>query len=136
MKHIEAFSKMLREIGLQKANGDMTIMSVDAFLAENQVPIYLKGISENPVRLIVPEAEVRWYDWYCKPDDEYGYMQYAKAVGEDVIYSASKMLLSEKTKRTKSEKEYGKYSERITHTWSAQIQKQVSFYAKHWLWNR
>ena len=83
MKHIEAFSKMLREIGLQKANGDMTIMSVDAFLAENQVPIYLKGISENPVRLIVPEAEVRWYDWYCKPDDEYGYMQYAKAVGEE-----------------------------------------------------
>ena len=59
-------------------------------------------------------------------------MEYpAKAVGEDVIYSASKMLLSEKTKRTKSEKEYGKYSERITHTWSAQIQKQVSFYAKH-----
>ena len=83
MKHIEAFSKMLREIGLQKANGDMTIMSVDAFLAENQVPIYLKGISENPVRLIVPEAEVRGYGWYCKPDDEYGYMQYAKAVGEE-----------------------------------------------------
>lgn len=87
MKHIEAFSKTLVEIGLQKASGEMTTVSVDAFLPESQVPAYLTGISENPIRLVVPEAEVRWYDWYCKPEDEQAYIQYAKTVREEFFPS-------------------------------------------------
>jgi len=83
MKHIVAFSETLTEIGLQKANGDMTNVSIDSFLTESQVPIQLKGVNENPIRLVVPEAEVRWYDWYCKPDDELDYINYARTVAEE-----------------------------------------------------
>lgn len=83
MKHVVAFSDTLAEIDLQKANGDKTTVSVDAFLQESQVPEYLIGLNENPIRLIVPEAEVRWYDWYCKPEDEQAYIQYAESVGEE-----------------------------------------------------
>ena len=83
IKHIVPFSEELTEIVLQKANGDMTTVSVDAFLAENQVPAHTIAINENPIRLVVPEAEIRFYDWYCKPDDELDYMNYAKMVGEE-----------------------------------------------------
>ncbi len=81
--HIVPFSEQLTEIGLQKASGDMTTVTVDAFLAEGQVPTHLIAVNEKPIRLVVPEAEVRVYDWYCKPDDELAYMQYAKSVGEE-----------------------------------------------------
>ena len=81
--HIVPFSEELTEIGLQKASGDVTTVSVDAFLAEDQVPAHLIVLNEKPIRLVVPEAEVRFYDWYCKPDDELAYMQYAKSVGEE-----------------------------------------------------
>ena len=83
MKHIVPFSENLTEIGLQKANGDMTKMSIDAFLAESQVPAHLLAVNEKPIRLVVPEAEVRWYEWYCKPVDELDYINYAKSVGEE-----------------------------------------------------
>ena len=83
MKHIVPFSEKMTEIGLQQANGDMTIVSVDAFLAESQVPTHLLAVNEKPIRLVVPEAEVRWYEWYCKPVDELDYINYAKSVGEE-----------------------------------------------------
>lgn len=41
------------------------------------------ALNENPVRLIVPEAELRFYDWYCQPEDELGYVQYARTVAEE-----------------------------------------------------
>lgn len=56
-----------------------------------------------------------------------------KAVGNEVVLSAAEILLSESNNRTKLEKEYGKYSDAIRHTWSLQTQKQWSFYSKHWL---
>ena len=83
LEHIVPFSENLTELVLQKANGDMTTVSVDTFLMENQVPTQVIGLNDNPIRLIVPEAEVRFYDWYCKPDDELDYINYAKSVGEE-----------------------------------------------------
>ena len=81
LEHIVPFSENLTELVLQKANGDMTTVSVDTFLMENQVPTQVIGLNDNPIRLIVPEAEVRFYDWYCKPDDELDYINYAKSIG-------------------------------------------------------
>ncbi len=87
MKHIETFSELLTEIDLQKAGGEITTVSVDAFLSESQVPVHLIGVNENPIRLVVPEAEVRWYDWYCNPEDEQAYIEYAKSVKEEFFPS-------------------------------------------------
>lgn len=55
-----------------------------------------------------------------------------KVAGDEVVLSASEILLSESTDRTKLEKEYGKYSDAINHTWSLHTQKQLDYYSKHW----
>ena len=83
MKHIVPFSESIEELSLQKANGEITMFSVDGFLAEEQVPEYMIALAESPIRLVVPEAEVRFYDWFCHPEDEAAYMQYARKVGEE-----------------------------------------------------
>ena len=83
LQHIVPFSENMTEIVLKRANGDILPVSVDTFLLESQVPTYVLGLNENPIRLVVPEAELRFYDWYCNPEDELAYMQYAKSVGEE-----------------------------------------------------
>lgn len=83
MQHIVPFSENMTEIVLKEANGDILPVSVDAFLSESLVPTHVLALNENPIRLVVPEAELRFYDWYCNPEDEMAYMQYAKEVGEE-----------------------------------------------------
>ncbi|MBQ6787887.1 MAG: ABC transporter permease [Lachnospiraceae bacterium] len=83
MKHIVPFSESIEELSLQKANGEITMFSVDGFLPEEQVPSYVTALNEKPIRLIVPEAEVRFYDWFCHPEDEAAYTQHARMVSEE-----------------------------------------------------
>ena len=83
LQHIVPFLENMTEIVLKKANGDILPISIDAFLPESQVPTHVLALNENPIRLVVPEAELRFYDWYCNPEDELAYMQYAKSVGEE-----------------------------------------------------
>lgn len=83
MKSIVPFTDELTEVTLQKADGECMTVSIDAFLEEKQLPAHVLALNEQSVRLIVPETEVRFYDWYCHPEDELAYMEYAKAVGEE-----------------------------------------------------
>lgn len=83
LQHIVPFSENMTEIVLKKANGDILPVSVDTFLLESQVPTHVLALNENPIRLVVPEAELRFYEWYCNPEDELAYMQYAKSVGKE-----------------------------------------------------
>ena len=83
LQHIVPFLENMTEIVLKKTNGDILPISIDAFLPESQVPTHVLALNENPIRLVVPEAELRFYDWYCNPEDELAYMQYAKSVGEE-----------------------------------------------------
>lgn len=83
MKSIVPFTDELTEVALQKTDGTRMEISIDACLDEASVPAYVFALNEQPVRLIVPEAEVRFYDWYCHPQDELAYMQYVKTVGEE-----------------------------------------------------
>ena len=83
MKHIIPFSEELTELSLENADGEITIVRVDAFLKESQVPEKVLALNEKPIRLVVPEAKLRFYDWYCNQEDELAYMQYAKTVAEE-----------------------------------------------------
>lgn len=83
MKHIVPFSENMEELLLQKANGENVIFPVGGFLSREQVPAYVTALNEKPVRLIVPEAEVRFYDWLCHPEDEAAYTQHARMVSEE-----------------------------------------------------
>ncbi len=52
-----------------------------------------------------------------------------KAAGaEDIVLSYRDMAVAERAGRSIYEKELGKYSDAISHTWSLQTKKQLSFY--------
>ncbi len=82
MKQIEPFSESLKTLSLENASGEMIPVTVNAIIEAGQVPDRVFALNENPIRLIVPEAELRFYDWYCDPKDEVAYMQYAKGVAD------------------------------------------------------
>ncbi len=82
-KTIVPFSEKLRMLLLESAAGETITVPIDAVIEESKVPDRVFALNENPIRLIVPEAELRFYDWYCHPEDELAYMQYAKTVAEE-----------------------------------------------------
>ncbi len=80
LQEIIPFEEELKELKLQKANGEVTVITVEGFLQKEAIPKHVIGVNESPVRLVVPEAEVRFYDWYCKPVNENEYMTYARSI--------------------------------------------------------
>ena len=81
-RHIAALPASALSLRLEKADGSVENVRIDAILDREDVPKELNYPNENPVRLIVPEAEVRGYNWMASPEDEEGYMAHAKAVLE------------------------------------------------------
>lgn len=79
-RHIAPFPESTSLLQLEKADGSVKTVPIDAVLAGEGIPGELDYPNENPVRLIVPEGEVRGYNWMASPKDEEGYMAYAKEV--------------------------------------------------------
>lgn len=86
---------------------------------------------------------VQLREWYYNKQSMLKLAKYQQEVNslplaagaEELITSAKDILLSERNERSNAEKEYVKYSEAISHQWSLQTKKQLSFYINHWLWN-
>ena len=86
---------------------------------------------------------VQLREWYYNKQSMLKLAKYQQEVNtlplaagaEELITSARDILLSERNERSATEKEYVKYSEAISHQWSLQTKKQLSFYINHWLWN-
>jgi len=58
-----------------------------------------------------------------------------KAAGaEDLVLSSHDMTVAERAGKSIYELELGKYSDAISHTWSLQTKKQLSFYLNHYIW--
>ena len=81
-RHIAALPASAVSLRLEKADGSIENVRIDAILDREDVPKELNYPNVNPVRLILPEAEVRGYNWMASPEDEEGYMAHAKAVLE------------------------------------------------------
>lgn len=81
-RHIPALSESTESLQLEKADGSTKNVRIGAVLAGEDVPEEFDYPNVRPVRLIVPDAEVRGYNWMASPEDEEGYMTYAKAVLE------------------------------------------------------
>lgn len=37
-------------------------------------------MAPNPVRIIMPNINARYFDWFCMPDDEYAFTEYARSI--------------------------------------------------------
>lgn len=70
---------------LEKADGSSEEITIDGVLTTAEIPRQLMYPYTNPVRLVVPSAgmSVRGYNWMASPEDEDGFMEYARAVLDD-----------------------------------------------------
>ena len=83
LKEIIPFSETLSEIKLQKANGESCQLTIDGFLQKESIPLQAFGVNVNPLRIVVPEADVRFYDWYSNPANDKDYITYARKVTDE-----------------------------------------------------
>ncbi len=74
------FSPQMSAITLVKADGSSSETSIQGILTQAEMPKELFYLNTNPVRLIVPQAEVRSYSWYSAPSDVTGFITYANEV--------------------------------------------------------
>lgn len=74
------FSSELKAISLMKADGSTQSVSVRGILTQEKMPKELFYPNTNPIRLVLPQAEVRSYAWYASPSDITGFIAYTNEV--------------------------------------------------------
>lgn len=79
---IVPFSETMNTLTLETADGTPTVVEIDGILTRADIPEELLYPNTNPVRLVVPKATVRGYNWMSSPADEEGYMEYANEIME------------------------------------------------------
>lgn len=77
---IVPFEDSLRNLSLQDASSKETKYPIQGVLTLDQIPKELLYFNTNPVRLVLPEAQVRGISWYASPSDKKGFIQYANQV--------------------------------------------------------
>ena len=81
-------------------------------------------------------AHLREYYYNCGDMLElakYQREELPEAVGaEKDILSSAAIMRSEIVERSKEQREYGKYHDAMTHTWSAQTRTRCNLYVNHW----
>ncbi len=77
-RHISPFPMTLSSLEVEEADGSSTEIKVGGILTTEEIPLQLLYPNTNPIRLVVPEAEVRGYSWMASPENEEGYMEYAR----------------------------------------------------------
>ena len=79
MKEVVPF-KELAEVNLRKADGDIIPLEIQGVLRKDEVLPEMNGLNNYPLRILVPDCEVRFYDWYASPKDEAEYIVYARSI--------------------------------------------------------
>lgn len=83
-RHIAPVSLTTSTLKLETADGSSEEITIDGVLETLEIPGTLMYPNTNPIRLVVPSAgmSVRGYNWMANPEDEEGFMEYARSVLE------------------------------------------------------
>ena len=81
-KHVQPLPSSTTSLKLEKADGSSQEIEIAAVLSLEEIPERLLYPNTNPVRIVVPKGEVRGYTWMTTPENENGYMEYARQVLE------------------------------------------------------
>ncbi len=84
MKTINPFKKNVTEITMVNAADEKQTLSVEGIL--NQDDLKEKGFHEMipyPIRIVVPNIDSRAFSWFCMPDDEQAYTEYARRIMDE-----------------------------------------------------
>lgn len=84
MKSIKPFQENVDAITLINASGEETQITIDGILQEEDlVENGFHEILPDPVRIVVPDIEARYFDWYCLPEDEQDFTKYARKIMDE-----------------------------------------------------
>ncbi len=83
--NIVPYLPALQAASLRKADGSLQEVAIDGVLLLEDIPKELFYFNTNPLRLVVPQAEVRGFSWYSTPDDEAEFIRYANGVMAEVF---------------------------------------------------
>ena len=84
MSALTPFSKNLTKVSLVNAHDEELVLDIGGFLYEDDlIESGFEELFPNPVRIVVPNIGVRYFDWYCKVDDETKYAEYARNILND-----------------------------------------------------
>lgn len=84
MKNFKPFHDDIGAITLINAAGEETQLKIGGILTEDALTE--KGFHEmlpNPVRIVVPDIDARYFDWYCLPEDEQAFTEYARKIMDE-----------------------------------------------------
>ncbi len=79
-KTIMPFNECPKELVLENAAGEGTVVRVDGMLPEELIPEFLDGPNQQEVKLIVPHGTGRFYECLCDAEDEEAFMKFAENV--------------------------------------------------------
>lgn len=83
IKTISPFNENTTKITLVDAADKQTELKIGGFLYQEDLKEQgFHELNPNPVRIVVPDIDARYFDWYSTPDDEQAYTAYARKVME------------------------------------------------------
>ncbi|MDD3362318.1 MAG: FtsX-like permease family protein [Hespellia sp.] len=77
---VTPYRSSLNHLVLTKADGSSQEISIDGIVESKEMPEELIHFNVSTIRLVLPEAIVRGYSWYCAPEDVDGFIAYANDV--------------------------------------------------------
>lgn len=84
-KDLKIFTSSVDSITLTKADGTSEDVTVDGVVTQDKIPKELVYPNTDPVRLVVPHAQVRGMSWYAAPENRSGYIEYSNRVLEETF---------------------------------------------------
>ncbi|MBR6402767.1 MAG: ABC transporter permease [Eubacterium sp.] len=89
INHIKPFKDSIKKVTLTDAYGETKeleihgVINENVFVSDDLMKNAIPSIMQEPVYIIVPDGEFRFFDWYSKPHDYEDYTQYARKVLND-----------------------------------------------------
>ncbi|MDD3404403.1 MAG: FtsX-like permease family protein [Hespellia sp.] len=77
---VTPYRSSLKHLVLTKADGSREEIVIEGMIEAEEVPEELIHFNVSTIRLVLPEATVRGYSWYCAPEDVDGFIAYADDV--------------------------------------------------------
>ncbi len=81
---IKPFKDDVTQISLINAANEKNTLTIGGILEQSDLKEYGFGKKTSyPVRIVVPDADARYFDWFSMPSDEDDYTEYARSVMDE-----------------------------------------------------
>lgn len=81
MKELEPFSDNISSLQLVDSSNNIKEIAISGTLRMEQLPgNAFNALSLDPIRIIIPEGDMRFFTWYSNPKDDASFTQYAREI--------------------------------------------------------